>query len=126
MDKQLSDALVDIIKAGKDGVMNVALFAQQQAPELSKEIVSWGMWSGIAESFIEISLMIIIWNVWINWAGKAWKHDENPLAMMFMVIGAITFVIMFVCFCNSFQQFIKCLVAPKLYLIEYVKHLIGK
>ena len=57
---------------------------------------------------------------------KEFKDKDNPAALMFMIVGAILFVIMFICFCNSGESFVKCLVAPKLYLIEYIKNLVGK
>ena len=54
MNEQLSGALVDVIKAGKDGVVNIALFAQQQAPDLARQAIAWGLWSNLFEVFIEL------------------------------------------------------------------------
>jgi hypothetical protein len=126
MNEQLSNALVDVIKAGKDGVVNLALFAQQQAPDLVRQIVSWGLFSNIFECIIEVTTVIVIWLLFKNWAANDFKENDNPLALMFMILGSILFVIMFICFVNSGETVIKCLVSPKLYLIDYVKTLISK
>lgn len=124
MDKQLSDALTEIIKAGKDGVVNMGLFVQQQAPDLAKEIISWGFWVSIAEIFIEAFVMYICF-LGFNWSKKASEDDDsNPFPFLLCIFGGILFAIMFVCFCNSIETVIKCLVAPKLYLIDYVKDLL--
>ena len=129
MNEQLSGALVDVIKAGKDGVVNLALFAQQQAPDLAKQIISWGLWSNLFEVFIELFSMFAVLKAY-QWALSKIKDDkyesENPLYWIIFIIGGIFAIIMFICFFNSSEAFVKCLVAPKLYLIEYVKTLMGK
>jgi hypothetical protein len=126
MNEQLNNALADVIKAGKDGVINMALFAQQQAPDLAKQIVSWGFWSNFSECFIEIFVIFLCFKGFI-WTKKAIAYDTgNPFPYVFWVVGGILATIMFVCFCNSVEACIQCLVAPKLYLIDYVKKLVIK
>ena len=129
MNNELSSALVDVIKASKDGVMNIALFAQQQAPELAKQIVDWGLWSNLFEIFIELISMFAVFKLYA-WALGKIKADQyesdNPLYWIIFIIGGLFAIVMFICFFNSGEGFVKCLVAPKLYLIEYVKTLIGK
>ena len=126
MNEQLSGALVDVIKAGKDGVVNIALFAQQQAPDLAKQIISWGLWSNLFEVGVEVITIFVCLKMML-WALKQ-KGDsiDNPLAFVTKLASIILFCVMFICFFDSGEGFVKCLVAPKLYLIEYVKSLIGK
>ena len=126
MNEQLSGALVDVIKAGKDGVVNIALFAQQQAPDLAKQIISWGLWSNLFEVGVEVITIFVCLKMML-WALKQ-KGDsiDNPLAFVTKLASIILFCIMFISFFNSGEGLVKCLVAPKLYLIEYVKTLIGK
>jgi hypothetical protein len=124
MNEQLSSIIADVIKATKDGVVNIALFVQQQAPDLAKQIVSWGLWSSISEAFLNVITMVIIYKIWKHWAIVKWNENEEPTAMVFMVIGGIIFIIMFICVWVNVEEIIKCLVAPKLYLIEYIKNLI--
>ena len=127
MDKELSSALVDVIKAGKDWVINLALFVQQQAPDLARQIVKWGLWSNLFEVFIELFSIFAVLKSY-QWALAKVKEDkydsDNPLYWIIFIIGGIFAIIMFVCFINSGETFIKCLVSPKLYLIEYVKNLV--
>jgi hypothetical protein len=126
MNEQLSGALVDVIKLGKDGVVNIALFAQQQAPDLAKQIISWGLWSNLFEVGVEVITIFVCLKIML-WALKQ-KGDsiDNPLAFVTKLASILLFCIMFICFFSSGEGFVKCLVAPKLYLIEYVKILIGK
>ena len=126
MNDQLSSALVDVIKAGKNGVVNIALFVQQQAPDLAKQIISWGLWSNLFEVFIEFTTIYICIKL-LLWAVKEdGDMIDNPLAGCAKGGSILLFVIMFISFFNSGEGFVKCLVSPKLYLIEYVKILIGK
>ena len=126
MNDQLSSALVDVIKAGKNGVVNFALFAQQQAPDLAKQIISWGLWSNLFEVGVEVIIIFVCLKMML-WALKQEGDSvDNPLAFVTKIASIILFCIMFICFFNSGEEFIKCLVAPKIYLIEFVKSLIGK
>ena len=120
MNDQLSSALVDVIKAGKAGVVNLALFAQQQAPDLARQVVAWGLWSNLFECGIELLTMYLVYKA-CRYAVK-WEEYGIP----FYIIGGILGLVMFICFFNSGEGFVKCLVAPKIYLIEYVKTLMGK
>lgn len=126
MNEQLSSELVDIIKGAKDGVVNIALFVQQQAPELTKQVIAWGIWSSAFELFIEsitifICIKIILWSL-----KQSGDIIDNPLAGVAKAASILMFVVMFICFFGSGEEFFKCLVAPKLYLIEYVKSIMGK
>lgn len=121
MNEQLSNTLAEILKAGKDGVVNMALFAQQQAPDLVRQIIAWGICSNLFECVVEVAVILIVWFIYKNWASNEFKENDNSLALMFMIVGVILFVIMFICFINSGECLVKCIVAPKLYLMDFIK-----
>ena len=125
MNEQLSSALADILKAGKDGVVNIALYAQQQAPDLARQVVSWGFWIGV---FWCVSSPIIICAIWVffRWMKEKLKDvpdNEDVLIPLFMISGAVT-VVFIVVFFSEAENIVQCLIAPKLYLIEYFKQFV--
>lgn len=123
MNEQLSAVLVDILKTSKDGVINVALFAQQQAPELAKEIIQWGFWSNLFWVILSPVVFFISYKLFLY--GIKMDNDGNCDGAMFCkILCWILVVIFIVTFCCSLQEMIKCLVAPKIYIIDYVKNLI--
>ena len=129
MNEQLSNALAEVLKSSKDGVVSIALYAQQQAPELAKQIVAWGLAVSIFWSIAIPAIIFAIWKVCerirrqIKLSGN---YDGSEFLIPYSIIGGvITAILIIVWFCEL-QQIIQCVVAPKLYLIDYIKEFIKK
>ncbi len=124
MNEQLNSALAEVLKASKDGIVNIALFAQQQAPELIKQVFTFS----IIERAIDLVFFIFAIFALKFLLDKAIKlnadDDGHPSAfVMFLVFGIGTLLVFFGlndCLINI----AKIVFAPKLFLIEYCKNLI--
>ena len=125
--KKRSLALLDgAEKAGKD----LYSFVQEQAPELCDEIVNYGFWSNL---LIWLLCMIII-GLTCLYTYKIYKNKESRelfesgdsmmLCIMLPMSWSISIVALLV---STFRagKTIKALVAPRLYVLEYLKDLIG-
>lgn len=124
MNEQLNNTLAEAIKASKDGVINLALFAQQQAPDLAKEIIQWGFWSNLFWSIASPLFLLILWKINL-YIMKEWKDNDNPICVIFWIVGGLMAVIFIVCTFCSIQETIKCAVSPKLYLMDYIKDFVA-
>jgi hypothetical protein len=129
VNEQLSNALAEVLKASKDGVVSVALFAQQQAPDLAREIVQWGFWShllwSVLSPMIVFSLYLI--NIKVMALYEKDKGERNysdavlAVCWLFWIIGGIVAIIFIINTFCAIETVIKCAVAPKLYLMDYIK-----
>lgn len=124
MNDQLSNALAEILKTSKDGIINMALFAQQQAPELAKEVIQWGFWSNLVWVIVSPIVIGICYKLCLVGIKIKKDDDFSTMPMMIFVGCGILFIIFILTFFCSLQELIKCLVAPKLYMIDYVKDLL--
>lgn len=124
MNDQLNNILAEVLKASKDGIVNIALFAQQQAPDLAKEIITWGFWSNLSCTLLSPVGLFISYKMY-QWGEKIKKEDDySSIPILLNVVEIILIIIFVLVFCFSLEEMIKCIVAPKLYLMDYIKDLI--
>ena len=98
-------------------------FAIEQAPEVVVELLNWHFYKSIMWSSLGVVLMLgafVMFLIWIKFACKPSPdflpdEKEGPFGviLVFLSIG------MTVCYANS--DWLQILIAPKLYLIEYVR-----
>lgn len=138
MNEELKAQLIPILENTKDGLAAAVDFLCEQSPLLVDEILRWeGIKSGMV-FFIYATVMIIgmIFSKKIRLLAKIrsrskneecirlcgeHKHDE---CMWCPILGVIAHIIIFVILpivvlCNL--TWVKVLVAPRLFLIEYVR-----
>ncbi len=124
MNDKLSNAMADILKSSKDGVINIALFAQQQAPELAKEIVQWGFWSNFMWFFISGGILFILFRIHKILLKININDEGNPGSVIGWLIGGIIAIIFICMMFGSLESCLKTMISPKLYLIDYINNLI--
>lgn len=106
-------------------------FVTEQIPLLVKEIIRWGL----AEKAIYCSIGIILLSLgiilfrylhthrsWLRQALNSYNEDVPAMSLCILtlaanLVGALIFFI-------NLHDFIKILVAPRLYLIEYLSQLV--
>lgn len=120
--KQWAKELLDWAKAGKEIVA-------EQVPLLVQEIIRWGF----AEAVLYMLLGAVIFlcarylmNKWYTRPeGGFWRSwDEGPGPLFAWIGIGAGYVIGFLMFFTSLFTAVKCLVAPRVYLIEYLANLV--
>lgn len=121
--KQWAKELLEWAKAGKD-------FVAEQMPLLVQEIIKWGFAEAICWMIVAIALFLI----GLYFRGKLRAQEKNspwrsfdeggPLPLFaWLGIGGVWFVSFLMFFGNLFTA-VKTVVAPRVYLIEYLANIV--
>ena len=120
MNKELMEQLLPIIEKTKEGVLRGVELAQEQMPELIQQLL---LWHGI-KSFLFFLLGVVILVgtgilLKIIIPKTRWNEPEVVCYMFFIfpIVSGFTVVL-------GNITWLKVLVAPKLFLIEYISNLI--
>lgn len=116
MDEQLKKMLLDAAQKGINGIEQTVDWIGQQAPELLNQLVMYNMIESGLYTLLSISGAIVV----VKYVKKVFELDEF-MGILFLVIGGV--VSLFGFFFNV-STFIKCLVAPKLFIFEYLSSLL--
>ena len=119
----LADNLTEITELAKSGVIQAVAFMKAQMPELVEQIFSY--YTTINVIGIVVSLVGIIASIFgLKEASKRYK--KNSCSDSASVIGTVSVCVIIaaivVIICNSISL-IQISIAPKLFLIEYIKGL---
>ncbi|HEJ9413567.1 TPA: hypothetical protein SMM66_002189 [Proteus mirabilis] len=149
MNEQVSRALTDLLEKASDGIDSTVAFSQVNLPEVIHQLLTWKMtmgviWSVVGVVLIALAIFMPIWAkkaksngaIWAKkaksngaiWTYHAGEINYNINSVMYDLFRAILPVpILFlgvVIFIGGFSMWLKILLAPKLYLIEYTASLI--
>jgi hypothetical protein len=131
INEQLSQLLTEAIQAGKNAVD----FVQAQAPEIVQQLLHWKMAEAITQLTLSVIGLIIAGIAVRSCIDLSKKAIAAPYTEEFSyVIGTFACgLIAFFCLAFSLnnireplQTIIQITVAPKVYLMEYAAHLVGK
>ena len=125
MKEELLEKFSGLVDLAKDGVLKGVEVIQMEAPELVKEIIRWSIASNIFLVIIFVILTIISFKLgcWFIKRGNEddWCDEGNFGGSAFSILIFLIALSFSIC-CSL--ELVKILVAPKLFLIEYIKHLI--
>jgi hypothetical protein len=120
----------DIYNATHDAIVSGVDFAQEQAPLVVKEFLTWRAWeSGLHLIFAVLSLVGVLIGAYVayKWLKKANELKTEPVSMLYAVGAAVIVVVSLVWIPGTFKTIkqssmalVKIKVAPRVYLIEYV------
>lgn len=135
--EQVSEALAEILQFLKDGLESGVEFASEQAPILIQEILSWGIVINTAALLLSLSIpltaLIICWRVrvWLThtcectqWKETIGSDQETAWILGHWVIPVASVMWTVAALSSYMPTILKIMVAPRLYLIEQVRHLI--
>lgn len=109
--------ILDWLRISKD-------FVADQAPLLVQEVLYWGVVSSALWLVVSI-LVVIAMSFLIRKSYLRWRNDSemtiDAVTIPFCSITLLTFLIIGLA---NLSVFVKVLVAPRLYLIEQLRHLI--
>src|SRR4051794_7016643 len=123
----LTQRLDSILSFIETSVKQGAAFASAQAPDVVHEILVWKLWQSVLlslASFVCLIPVVLLWNAhrkkcireddedW--WAGFAFAHFGYVLIAASLVLATLATAL----------TALQIVVAPKLYLIEYISSLL--
>jgi hypothetical protein len=121
--EQLQQELLNIIQLSKEGVLKGIDLAQQQAPDLIKQILTYNLYVRWIECIIVgflflLTLCITIYYLIRNIKNK-YSDADDYFSIVWMSLLPMIFSLIF--FYLSLPNLIQIYVAPKLFLLEYIK-----
>lgn len=120
MNEELTKWLVGVLKDTKD-------FALDQAPEIAHQIIWLGIATNIALALLGLSLFIVaFW--WfkcaLHEANKEYHKQEEAFIAFAGVGSMVLFGIAIALELVGIYELLKALLAPKIFLLEYVAGLV--
>ena len=113
IDEQAANQLIAYLNSGID-------FATVQAPLLAQEIIRWSLFGrcigAIIGSCMIVAGAIFIYRKWNKWVTPTW-NDVVLIPIVIILAGTVITI------CNG-VVIGKILLAPRLYLLEYVSRLL--
>ncbi len=107
MDKQVTEELLELVKVLNKGAQVI----QEVAPEVARQVISYGLWGAKASMVIGavcIALIIV--------AGVVLREFEDTCAPL--LIGFLLSIFPFMFFLNGLFTYIKITKAPALYIVS--------
>ncbi len=119
MKEELLKMLKPLIDKGTDGIFKLADLIQQQAPDLVNEIYRWEFTFSFSLAMLFflaiLALSICLWILCVK------LDDDDKVFLIFFVIPLVPSIAFFITFLLAS---IKVLIAPKLFLFDYILYLI--
>lgn len=136
MNEILQQKLADAIEAAQSTGKDVYTFIAEQSPELAQDIVNWGIYyNGIICAISLVAFLCVVGiTLFILYKIKNYEKwqdffDDSGRGLVvtiFMVFFSLTgSIISLGVLMEHIGGFIQAVVAPKLYLLTYLKDLIG-
>ncbi|HGN1932012.1 hypothetical protein [Providencia rettgeri] len=138
MNEQVSKALTDLLEKASNGIDSTVAFSHANLPEVIHQLLAWKMTMGIILSVVGVVLiaLAILMPIWAKRAksnGAIWTYyrgdtgfdissvmydfSRTIFPVLILFFGAVIAI-------GGFSMWLKILLAPKLYLIEYAASLI--
>ena len=123
MNEKLEQELLSSIEVVKEYVTKGANFASEQAPLVIEELIRFNLYyNGV---YMLVAILLAVGSVLsVRKVINLEKSDNHELAPVF-VFGSVFSAIFFLIFLSlSLKDFIMCLTAPRLFVIQYLKDLL--
>lgn len=124
--KSLNEALAEMIS----DVTSAGNFLKGQLPDVIKELLRWELLyylacfiTAIVTSIITVVVALVYWDNYWLWVEVTPMDGKVFFVGAFIMTALCTAVITTMCTFNI--QWLKILIAPKVYLLEYASKLVG-
>lgn len=115
----LQRQLIDMVELAKHSGTNAVEFVQAQAPDVVRQVLVWGMAEAI--TVMVFSLLFLLFCFFLTRKAIKDEWDEVPIIIGILdVVGGIFVTVVFI---SATMDLVKILVAPKLYLLQYMAQL---
>lgn len=112
----LEQTLVDTINSTKEGITQGIDFASKQIPDVIEQLLKWKMVE--ASVYMVGGVILILTAIYVY--RKFLKESDGAIVVLSLPLGVGGIV----CFTKNILTILQITVAPKIYLIEYVSHLV--
>ena len=119
--EEISKQLTPILEATKNGILKAADILKEQVPDLVNEIYCWEFTMSIIGFLFGIVMLIGTCYImhWSNKDDQKTGKSSGSFGLLLLLFVGISFLIMI-----SNFDWAKILIAPKLFLIEYISDFI--
>ena len=121
------EQLAEILKKGLEAAEKTGNFVVEQAPDLIQQLIVWKTCEYILLILISVGLILSI-KKWYNWAIKRYEYFGDFTGevefIVFSIYSIFVILVFGITLFNSFFNLIQILLAPKIWLIEYITNLI--
>lgn len=128
--EQVQQRLASMLEFIETGMREGKAFALDQAPEVAREMIAWGIWSntlGIVGCTF-VAVVCIVWlKVSVPRCVREWQEpsESSGFWAVFGIVGGIVAAILILASVigvgNGVTSLIKASVAPRLYIIEQLR-----
>lgn len=129
MNEELQKQIANTLQAAVAAAQKGGEWLAGQIPDVLKQLLIWTVSVGV----INIVVMTVIWSIWYKLVLKTFKYarsdggDEDYFmpAFIFEGIFLIGYAIFTACVhIDYIGSGLKALIAPKLFLLEYISHMV--
>lgn len=102
-------------------------FAVSQGSELAQEVVAFGLWNSTVSAFVYLAAggaAILYWRWMLRSSKEQWFRDFDEPFFILCVPVTVIGIVSTIASLGAIRTAIKCAVAPRLYLIEYMAELV--
>ena len=125
MNEALQQSIVEVVDLAKDGIIKSSEILVQQFPELCEQILTYGFWLNLSPIFLFIifaTTLIISMNMKRNYFLNI--RSDIPTKLPFVIVSSVGTLASFMGICMTMPILLQIILAPKLYLIEYLGNLL--
>jgi hypothetical protein len=120
--KGAKDASSEIYGASKAGIVKAVDFAQEQAPMVVQEFLTWKFAQSVIWTTVGVISLVALVVIFLKCKKLAESDSSEDVIGAF---GVIVCIIAFMCVCAygvipNVEQMVKVKVAPRVYIIEWV------
>ena len=116
----MNDALTELTELAKTGILKATAIASEQFPELISQILRWELTVSSVGIGFGITLLIIT-RLFFSKKAQEWIEKNYEFVIVPFLTGVAGLTILII---NTFK-FLNIIIAPKLYLLSYLKGLIN-
>lgn len=132
---EITKILIGIAEKGEQVTTDIYSLLQQQSPQLVEEILKWSLISNLIWGFGVLILFCFVFR--FSWVYIKKRLEVNRAELNFdqdmdeddRVLGSVALVlvncIIFSIALSNFFNVLKIYIAPRLFIVEYIKVLIG-
>jgi hypothetical protein len=126
MEEQAQQALAQLLERAVSGIDATVAFSQAQIPDVVEQLLVWHTVNSLVWCAVAVITLLPVCIYW-PWAASLWRRsklcDDDSFAML--LFGSFgTVVLLFLSLIFFDLSWLKIMLAPKLYLLEYAAELV--
>ena len=125
MNEQIVEQLLPILEKTKEGILKGIEVAQEQCPELIRQLLTWKFYESLTGFMVNVvlgvgSALLIKHGISVGIA-QDWSEESCPVFIPCLIVGAVVgLVSLTVLLASGIPGWVQILIAPKIYLLEYI------